>query len=67
MNTKNEDKSGRKFHIEIVETCSRIVEIEAESDEDALIAVKRKYRDGEIILDSNDYLDTDFKICPELH
>ena len=43
--------------IVITETLSRVVEID---DENAYEIVKQKYYDGEIVLDSSDYLCTDF-------
>lgn len=49
-----------KFNIEIIETLSLIYEIEADSLEEALEKVKGKYFDGEIVLDENNHVYTDF-------
>lgn len=49
-----------KFNIEIIKTLSHIYEIEADSLEEALEKVKGKYFNGEIVLDENDHVDTDF-------
>lgn len=47
-----------KYKFEIRETLSRIVEVSAENIEMAYSVIKQKYRDEEIVLDSNDYMDT---------
>ena len=47
-----------KYKFEIRETLSRIVEVSAENIEMADSVIKQKYRDEEIVLDSNDYMDT---------
>ena len=52
----------KKFNIEITETLQRQIEMEADNYETALAIVKKKYRNSEIILDSNDYIDTDFRL-----
>lgn len=43
------------FKIKITETLSRIVDIEADSKDDALKNAREKYRNEEIFLDSDDY------------
>lgn len=48
------------FKIEIKETLSRTIEIEANSMDEAYSKVREMYRDEEILLDSDDYVDTDF-------
>jgi hypothetical protein len=48
------------FKIEVKETLSRIVEIEANSKDDAYFKVREMYIKEEIVLDSDDYVDTDF-------
>ena len=52
----------KKFNIEITETLQRQIEIEAEDYDEAMKIIKERYRNGEIILDSNDYVDTDFRL-----
>ena len=49
------------FNIEITETLSRTLSIEASSLEDALQIAKEKYEAEEVVLDSQDYVDTEFK------
>jgi len=51
----------KTFEIEIQEILSRIVEIDAKSEGEALQKVKEMYQKEEIVLDSSDYLDTEIK------
>lgn len=44
----------KKFKIEVQEILSRIVEVEAKNLDEALEKVENKYRNEEIILDSED-------------
>ncbi len=46
----------------ITETLVRLVEVEAASAEQAEEAVRRLYREGQIVLDADDYVDTDFEV-----
>ena len=48
--------------IEINETLSRIIEIEADNEEEAIKEVKKQYMSEEIILNAEDYINTDFRI-----
>jgi hypothetical protein len=48
------------FKIEVIETLSRIIEIKANSMDEAYLEAKEMYRNEEIVLDENDYIDTDF-------
>lgn len=48
----------KTFSIEIIETLSRVIEIEADSVENALESAHEKYRNEEIVLDTDDYVDT---------
>lgn len=48
------------FKIEIRETLSTIVDIEAENLEDALTQIRKKYSEEEIVLDASDFIDVDF-------
>jgi len=43
-----------KFRVEIEETLSRIVEVDAETADDAEREVRRRYRAGEIVLGGDD-------------
>ena len=46
----------KTFKFEIIETLSRIVEIEAENYDSALDEVSTMYSEGEIVLDSSDFI-----------
>ena len=55
----------QRYQVEINETLSRIIDVEAENENDAVSKIKELYRKEEIVLDSNDYLDTEIKIFEE--
>jgi len=50
----------KKFPIEITETLSRIIRMEASTSDEAVDKVKTLYRKGLVVLDSGDYVDTEF-------
>lgn len=52
-----------KFEVNVEETLSRVVTVEAETMADAIELVHKQYHNEEIVLDSSDYADT--KIEPE--
>jgi len=45
------------YSFEIRETLSRVVEIEAETEEEAIQKVEQEYKNEEIVLDSSDFDD----------
>lgn len=45
-----------KFKVEVQEVLSRIVEIEAKNVDDAILKVKKRYQNEEIVLDSDDFV-----------
>ena len=49
----------KTFEIEIKETLSKTIEVEANSIEDAIEKATLLYNNEEIILNSDDYLDTE--------
>ena len=49
-----------KFTVEITETLQRQVEVEARNPDEAEDKVREMYRNEEIVLDSEDYVDTEF-------
>ena len=51
-----------KMKIEITETLQKTIEVDAEDIEEALLIVKRKYRNSEVILDDTSFIDTEFKV-----
>jgi hypothetical protein len=52
---------SKKYQIEITETLQRIIEVKADSLDDAIIEIRRLYENEEIILNSSDYVDTDMR------
>lgn len=48
------------YQIEIVETLSNIVAVVAENEQDALLKAQETYRNEEIILYPDDFIDTKF-------
>lgn len=51
-----------KFKIEITETLSKIIEVEADNIEEALERVETMYKEEKIILDSSDFIDKEIKL-----
>lgn len=48
------------FKIEIKETLSRVIEIEANSADEAFSKIENLYKNEEIVLDADDYFETEF-------
>ena len=51
-----------EYAVEITETLSRVITVEAESEDKALVTVINMYYSEEIVLDASDHVDTDFNI-----
>ncbi|MDR3090231.1 MAG: DpnD/PcfM family protein [Desulfobulbaceae bacterium] len=51
-----------QYKIEITETLQRIIEIDANSESEAVEAVRKSYRNCEIVLDSSDYIATNYDL-----
>ena len=51
-----------KYKVEVKETLSRIVEVDADSENDAVEKVSALYEREEIVLGADDYVDTDINI-----
>lgn len=49
------------YKIEIVETLSKTVEIEAETREQALKEVKQKYKNEEVVLGESNFIGVEFE------
>jgi len=52
----------RKFNIEITETLQKTIEVEADNKEDAMHKVMKMYKNEEVILNDNDFIDVDFRV-----
>ena len=55
----------KKYSIEVLEVLSRIVEVEASDEEDAIEKVRQMYRKCEIVLDDSDYKVTEISAKDE--
>ena len=55
----------KKYSIEVLEVLSRIVEVEASDEEDAIEQVRQMYRKCDIVLDDSDYVETEFSVKDE--
>lgn len=49
-----------KYRIDIKEILLKTIEVEADNHFEAIEKVKKKYNNGDIMLDASDHLDTDF-------
>lgn len=58
---KNE-KSAQTFQIEIVETLSTIVDVVAEDEQSALLKAQEMYRNEQVVLYPDDFIDTKFVV-----
>lgn len=55
------DKKMKIYKIEITETLQKIIEIESDNEEDALHKVMKMYKNEEVILDYDNFVDVIFK------
>jgi hypothetical protein len=55
----------KKYSIEVLEVLSRIVEVEASDEEDAIERVRQMYRECDIVLDDSDYKVTEISVKGE--
>lgn len=53
---------AKTFQIEIIETLSNIVEVNAENEQEALLKAQDMYRNEEVVLHPDDMVDTKFII-----
>ncbi len=59
---KIDNKLKRVFQIEVVETLSNIVKINAENEQEALLKAQDIYRNEDVVLYPDDLIDTKFNI-----
>jgi len=52
----------KKYRIEVIEVLSRIVETEAENEDNAVEMVRQMYRNCDIVLDASDYIETEISV-----
>ena len=55
----------KKYSIEVLEVLSRIVEVEASDEKEAIELVRQMYRKCEIVLDDSDYKMTEISAKDE--
>lgn len=55
----------KKYSIEVLEVLSRIVEVDAADEDDAIEKVKQMYRKCDIVLDDSDYRETEISVKDE--
>lgn len=60
---ENYDSDSRVYNVELSETITRIVKIEASNEQEAVEKVRQQYEYGEITLDINDCLESKIKIA----
>jgi len=58
-------KRMKKYSIEVLEILSRIVEVEAADECDAIERVRQMYRKCDIVLDDSDYKTTEISVKDE--
>lgn len=51
-----------KYKVEIKEILSKIIDIEADNEDGAIKEVKKQYMNEDIVLSSEDYIETEFNI-----
>lgn len=52
----------KKYKVEITESLQRIIEVQAQSANDAIELIRQKYKKGEIVLSENDYISTEIDL-----
>ena len=55
----------KKYSIEVMEILSRIVDVEAVDENDAIERVRQMYRNCQIVLDDSDYKETEISVKDE--
>jgi len=55
----------KKYSIEVMELLSRIVDVEAVDENDAIERVRQMYRKCQIVLDDSDYKETEISVKDE--
>ncbi|MDR0571936.1 MAG: DpnD/PcfM family protein, partial [Rickettsiales bacterium] len=61
---KKEVKGHMIFNVMITETRSKRVKIEAETEDEAISRVEKKYLGGEIVLGSDDFENANYMVEP---
>ncbi|GAA0807868.1 hypothetical protein GCM10009110_25390 [Psychrobacter piscatorii] len=59
---RTNEKASQTFQIEIVEPLSNIVEVVAEDEQEALLKAQKMYRNEQVVLYPDDFIDTKFVV-----
>tara|TARA_R110000737_G_scaffold150344_1_gene179683 strand:+ start:17502 stop:17699 length:198 start_codon:yes stop_codon:yes gene_type:complete len=59
---RKDKKAAQTFQVEIVETLSTIVDVVAEDEQSALLKAQEMYRNEQVVLYPDDFIDTQFNI-----
>lgn len=59
---RKDKKAAQTFQVEIVETLSTIVEVNAEDEQSALLKAQEMYRNEQVVLYPDDFIDTKFVV-----
>lgn len=54
-----------KYRVEVTETLQRIIEIDAECNDEAVLKAHRQYCNEDILLDSMDFIEVVFEVLSE--
>jgi len=57
---RKDKKAAQTFQVEIVETLSTIVDVVAEDEQSALLKAQEMYRNEQVVLYPDDFIDTKF-------
>ena len=56
------EKEMKPYQIEIVETMSQTIEVVAEDEQTAVLKAQEMYRNEEVVLYADDYIDTKYNV-----
>ena len=52
----------KEYQVEVEEVLQRVIKVKANSEDEAIDIITRRYKDEEIVLDSEDFMDYDIHI-----
>ncbi|WP_372474413.1 DpnD/PcfM family protein [Capnocytophaga sp. ARDL2] len=55
----------KTYKIEVKETLSRIVSIEAKDEQEAVQKIEKLYKKEKIVLDSDDFVSKEIEVCKD--
>lgn len=59
---RKDKKAAQTFQVEIIETLSTIVDVVAEDEQSALLKAQEMYRNEQVVLYPDDFIDTKFVV-----